>query len=279
MAAPYTNLEPSAADLGVIPTFNNNTPSLDSTVQFVYFFLFSIIVIAAFYRLIVAGVKRTVASEASIRASNDIFKQTTLGLLGVFSLFLILTLVNKDLVSGKIGLGGLTSSVSGVPQGTSGTQSTSPTTPSSPVGSGPWWDAIKEDPAVRSMLAGLPKGGIAVNKPVCSDPNKTSCTTVGGWPQSTKDMLVQLRSDCPGSITVTGGTEAGHYSHGPGKTPVDLSKTVAPCVKAFPKASFMPKRGGGADLCYPGEVYAKYGYVFCDEQGSDPHYHVFIPGR
>jgi hypothetical protein len=161
------------------------------------------------------------------------------------------------------------------------TKSTVASAPSIPKNNddGVGWDAIKNDTGVRSRLSSFPNGGVQVNKKVCTNPTQTSCTTVGGWPEETIAMLLQLRNTCSGSIVVSGGTEAGHSSHGPGKAPVDLSLSspggLEGCIRSFPKSSRTPKRGNGADLCFPGQVFEKFGYVFCDEAGSDRHWHVY----
>ena len=59
------------------------------------------------------------ASENAIRQSNEMIKKATLGLLGVFSLFLILFTINKGLVTGDIGLGSLRKGSTTTPSGTS----------------------------------------------------------------------------------------------------------------------------------------------------------------
>jgi hypothetical protein len=108
----YTSLEPTNLDsLGVsAPSFDAKAPvSTFATSSFVYSLFFTAIVMAAFYRYVIAGTLRMQASEQSIRLSNDIIKKVTLGLLGVFSLFLILVTVNEDMVSGTVGLDGLLS--------------------------------------------------------------------------------------------------------------------------------------------------------------------------
>jgi hypothetical protein len=149
------------------------------------------------------------------------------------------------------------------------TQSNTPPIPRTnddPVG----WDAIKNDATVRSELASLPNGGISVNKKVCIVPTQTSCTTVGGLPAETISMLKNLRSACSGTIMVTGGTEAGHKSHGPGKTPVDLSLHVPggleSCIRSFPT---------GPQVSFCKRTYVNFGYIFCDENLGIAHWHIY----
>ena len=108
MAISYTALEKdSLKPLGIdSPTFDGSA-SLYASSSFLYALCFSAIIGAAFYRYVIAGTLRMQASEGSIRQSNEVFKKVTLGLLGVFSLFLIIFTVNKDLLTGDVGLSAL----------------------------------------------------------------------------------------------------------------------------------------------------------------------------
>lgn len=67
----------------------------------------------------------------------------------------------------------------------------------------------------------------------CSDPNNSKCTSLEGIPASTIDNLINIKNTCGTSVTVTGGTETGHQSHGSGKSIVDLSwdESLAACMK------------------------------------------------
>lgn len=66
----------------------------------------------------------------------------------------------------------------------------------------------------------------------CSDPNNSQCTSLEGIPVRAVDDLIAVRKKC-GFITVTGGTETGHKSHGFGKPIVDLKwdTQIADCLK------------------------------------------------
>ena len=102
----YKLLEKSSFEaLGIQnQTFNSANVSFFATSSFIYTLLFSAIVGAAFYEYILVGVYRMEASESGIRKSNETFKRTTLGLLGVFSLFLIIFTLNKGLLTGNVDL-------------------------------------------------------------------------------------------------------------------------------------------------------------------------------
>lgn len=104
----YKLLEPSSfSSLGITKgaTFDGGSDtSFFSTSSFVYTLFFVAIIAAAFYEYILVGVYRMEASESGIRRSNETFKRTTLGLLGVFGLFLLIFTINKGLLTGDVGL-------------------------------------------------------------------------------------------------------------------------------------------------------------------------------
>lgn len=274
----YTLLEPGFSNsLGGNVSFNTNTePTFFTSTSFIYSLALTIILVTASFRYALAGVERMKASEEGIRESKAEFKRVTFGLLGVLGLWLVLFTVNKDMLTGDVGLSNLRSkpvSSGGAstvtPVNTGGGTSVTPTIPKNnddPTG----WKAISDDAAVRQGLRNLGNGGITVNKSVCLNPTQTSCTTVGGLPPETISMLTQLRNTCSGTITITGGSENGHSSHGIGKTPVDLSISspggLNDCIRAFPE-------GPTKNFCK--KTYTQFGYIFCDELYTTPHWHVF----
>jgi len=80
--------------------------------------------------------------------------------------------------------------------------------------------------AVRTALS-----GIGINAGPCA-PNQTrGCTNVAGLPQIAIDGLLALTKSSTGGcgcgLTITGGTEGGHATHGPGRAIVDLNPTSA----------------------------------------------------
>jgi hypothetical protein len=273
----YTSLEPSYLPAfsvgGTVPGF-----STDSAVSLLAStsFLFTLGIMVCFFvgglMYMRAGFIRLPASEQAIRKSNAEIKRITLGLIGVASLFVLIYTLNKDLLTGTVGFENLRSGTgTKAPIALPSTKTPTASQPSIPANNDDpkGWNAIKDDPAMRAQLASLPNGGITVSKSVCTNPTQTSCTTVGGWDPGTPTMLAQLRSTCSGGIAVTGGTEAGHKSHGPGLRPVDLSMNqpggLNDCIKSFPA-------GPSLGFCY--KTYQNFGYVFCDEISVPRHWHV-----
>ena len=273
MAVSYTSLEPGLeSNIGGGASFTTaNVPTLFTSASFVYTFAFVIIVVAASFRYAYAGGLRMQATEKGIQESKSEFKRVTYGLLGVFALWLILYTVNKDMLTGNVSLSGLkVQPIAGNNGGSlvvkpSTAAIDNPTIPKNnddPTG----WKAIQDDAVVRAQLKTI---DIGVNRLVCINPTQTSCTTVGGLPASTITMLTQLRGACSGTITITGGSEAGHSSHGPGKTPVDLS-IFSPGGLELCIRNFTP----GPALNFCKKTYTNFGYTFCDEIGV-AHWHVF----
>ena len=102
----YQALEPTiTSSLGTEPlSFDGSSVSFFTSTSFLYTLAFVVIVVAASYRYSVAGMLRMQATEEGIRKSKEEFKRVTYGLLGVFGLWLILATVNKDMLTGDVGL-------------------------------------------------------------------------------------------------------------------------------------------------------------------------------
>lgn len=144
-SASYVFLEGNVAkQLGVS---GNISDSFFATSTFIYTLLFVAIVVAAFYRYTLAGIWRMEASSTGIKKSNDELKRVSLGLLGVFTLFLILFTVNKGMLTGDVGLGALGknsgSYTGGTPNTRSGTTQNTTTNTATPSKSCSSPDSIK----------------------------------------------------------------------------------------------------------------------------------------
>ena len=76
--------------------------------------------------------------------------------------------------------------------------------------------------------------GVGINKPECSNAADTDCTSVYGLPGKTIQDIIAIKNGCNCDVVITGGTEAGHQSHGVGNPMIDLryNKTVADWIKA-----------------------------------------------
>ncbi len=223
-----------------------------------------------------AGVYRMQASEVGVRKSNDEIKRVTLGLLGVLSLFVILYTFNKDLLSGNVGLdglraaagksGGFVSGGGGDPGGGGATGSfPAPQTPSTNGTEDANWKALTGAGVVITSTTNQ-------RTPCTAEQLKQSsptCTSLVNMPQSVVSMLLQLKNTCGTTFQITGGTEPGHKTHGPGKAAVDVddnNELLNKCIEKFPKG---PTVGWG--FCTA--TYTNFGFIFCDEKGTS-HWHI-----
>jgi len=81
----------------------------------------------------------------------------------------------------------------------------------------------EDEAATRERLR---QAGIEINNPnPCTGSQVNGCTTVAGLPT---DLIIraltELKKECQCGLMITGGTEAGHRTHGPGKGIIDLKK-------------------------------------------------------
>jgi hypothetical protein len=253
---------------------------------------------AAFYRYAMAGIYRLEASENGVRKSNEAFRDATLGLLGVFLMFLIFFTFNRDLLSSDIGLSTLR-----VPPAT-GTVGGGTVTGSSAGGGGGGAPSgpLPTGACVRKTCtaADLPRvtgenhanvkkvlasGGITINRPnECKSIGEKGCTNVGGMPDEVITMLKKLKTACNCDVMVSGGTEWwSHSTHGPGVLAVDLR--IPKLANGTPNLSdglfsFIRSQptSGTSGNCH--SVHSWNGWRFCDEKdeitalSTDRHWHV-----
>lgn len=145
-------------------------------------------------------------------------KNSAIGILLIAASFIILQTINPDLLDIKL-------KIDASPTAQSGTQ-TGQLSAGSIAGRRMTDAEIAESNALRDRLEELPGGGIFTNAGPCERGQTTGCTNLNGLPQSAIDGLIELRRVCAGcSITITGGTEAGHKTHGVGMARIDLRDT------------------------------------------------------
>ena len=130
--------------------------------------------------------------------------------------------------------------------------------------------------------------GVYVNKNSCVPPNangvKNGCTNVDGLPSYTISFLKNLHNACNCTITITGGTENGHSSHGQSIPVFDLSRisTLNDFILNNSTLKHIPSFGAKLPSGQSVRFYKWYygGYWFTDETGGshDPHWHVCKQG-
>ena len=107
----YKPLEPnSLSSLGIAsPSFSGASPTFLATSTFIYMLLIALAVGGAFVQFVRIGGRMMMLepSESNNSATKKMTKNATLGLLGILCMFLFLFTINKDLVTGNVGLAGL----------------------------------------------------------------------------------------------------------------------------------------------------------------------------
>ncbi len=140
----------------------------------------------------------------------------------------------------------------------------------------------QEESAVRSQLS---QAGILVNRPdgcydregnqiryqLYSQLYSGGCTTVGSLPQNGINKVMDLKNNCSGcDITITGGSELGHKTHGPGRAVIDLRKNEA--LNSYITSKAKSKKQTNYGMKYT----MSDGSTYLDEvvKGGTPHWHV-----
>ncbi|MBP6888196.1 MAG: hypothetical protein KBC21_00690 [Candidatus Pacebacteria bacterium] len=271
------------------PSFTGDSPSLSVTTSLIATLFFMLIGGAAFYRYAMAGIYRLEASENGIRRSNEAFKGATLGVLGIFLMFLIFFTFNRDLLLSDVGLSSLEVDAPAAQTTTTTTTTNNTTTPPGPLPTGACvGDKRKgrqcgsEDlPRVvgandRQVREDLKASNIGVNVGACSSVGQSGCTNVGGMSPEIVSLIKSLKSACACNIVISGGTEWwSHTTHGPGALTVDLQIPKTNPL-SDPLYIFITKQPsiGGTNLCH--SRYTWSGWIFCDEKAgkSNRHWHI-----
>lgn len=295
----YILLEPSVSNLPVkLGASSNGKISIGNSIGDVTSFVFILLVTAS----LVGAVFMIMAGSFTRMTTDSIYKKTEgsekirraiYGLLAVLTMYLIILIINPDMLRKGLDLPSY--------------QTTTPTTPSIQINS----TTIPNNPVTvigdTTNRLTLKNAKIDINKDNCTQAQwgetKPSCTSLEELPQDTINMLVSLKSDCDKlggsncSITVTGGTEPGHKTHGKGLYPVDLSCSTngTPCstsdsvLNTFISTKLNKNNLsvgqivniGGQSVSYCNNIYGPYynNFFFCDENvlttGSGaPHWHI-----
>jgi hypothetical protein len=155
------------------------------------------------------------ANTSKMGSAKEIMQDALIGLVLALTSYLILYVINPDLVNLKL------PSVS-MP-GTSSTPSSSaPASVTPPAGT------YSHTEAVQALSS---KGISTSSSGNCNDQNNKTCTSLNGIPKATIEDVIRLKEGTGCPVTVTGGTEVGHKSHGTGLPVVDLSENT--CLEQY----------------------------------------------
>jgi hypothetical protein len=243
-----------------IPGFSTTDGNFCNYIVAVYKFGLWVIGICAMFMIMIGGYMYLVSggNTASMGKAKGIIVDAIVGLLLALSAYLIVYVINPDLVQIK----GICDTQSG--GGNDGDVDADDGDNDGDVdgnGNDNNIDSAKE----KANRQTLKDAGINVNRPnACTASKPTNCTDTGGLKDSTIQGLTDLKKECPECpMTVTGGSEGGHssrtqYSHGNGyKADLQLN----PTLNAHIEKNYTPAgtRSDGATLYKDskGNIYAK----------------------
>ncbi len=249
-----------------IPGQESTTGNLPGYVQAVLNATMMIIVLSAIFMVSIGGFLYLTSAGNTSRANQakGIITDAILGLILALTSYLILYIINPDLVTLRIS--SLSTSMSPTNSIPASSSPTGVAVPSTSTSSG---DTYTHADAVAALSA---KGIITTSSGSCSDPKRKECTSLEGIPKSTIANVIALKEKSGCSFNVTGGTETGHKSHGPGKPIVDVSE--APCLEEKfrgQKASLGSQYNIQSICADSNSREAAYG---CSYVEPAPHFHI-----
>jgi len=126
----------------------------------------------------------------------------------------------------------------------------------------------------------LHDNGVEVNNGPCTTGGTQGCTNIVGFPAEIPPRLIALKTSCVSSygsnclITVTGGTEGGHKTHGPGLPVFDLAPTTSlnAYFSTINKEAARPL--SGTRVALPSGGTATYENTGDNGRATAPHWHV-----
>ena len=260
IASAYTLLQPLPESSGDIVEIG-----LTDYLSWLYKFALGAVIFLAVLKIVIGGIYVIAggASEGAQSKGREMIEMALWGLLLAVCAYLLLNVINPDLVKGNFSLQPITierapatSSPTGVPSGFIIWPPGSP-----PAGT-------VSDTQARTDLANN-SNPISINKSDCVHVGQSNCTSLYGLPSSTVQDLKDLANDAGKSLTITGGTEYWlHSTHGPGKPIVDirfdpsLNSTINSWKSSGKIKSFQCERLGIQVSCTGGSTPDHFHVVF-----------------
>jgi hypothetical protein len=131
---------------------------------------------------------------------------------------------------------------------------------------------LAADAQVRKQLT---DAHIDINHEACTTDSITKgCTSLNGLPQTAVNGLISLKNDCPAcQVTVSGGTEGGHATHGVGDPVVDLQPSDS-LNKYLGYSSPNGNSSGHPTVVVKGNATYTYEDQGDNGRATAPHWHV-----
>ncbi len=185
----------------------NASSSLNGYIQLIYRFGLGIGGILAVGMIVWGSVLISISGSVDKeREGRDFITSALFGLVLLFGAYLLLNQINPSLV-----------------------QLMPPSAPFAPTPAVPGGQMSPDMYANNAAnLQTLQSAGVGVSSTGgCYDAYNAKCTSLADMPNNAINFLVGLKQACNCDVTVTGGTEVGHVSHGLNKPVFDLRTTSA----------------------------------------------------
>lgn len=231
------------------------TGNLATYLQNLYKFTFWAIGVAALFMLTVGGFMyvTSAGNTSRVETAKTIITDSLLGIIVALFAWLFLYVINPDLVEGLQ-----------LPN----TAPTGGTTPAPGTSPGATGGTLSHATAVAAL-----GGSITLSSSgSCSDQQNPSCTSLEGVPTKTVDWIKNLRDKSGCSLIITGGTEVGHKTHGPGLGSIDFGESN--CLGTFLQNNITKHNELGIQrICATTTWFSKVG-ASCTESAGAPHFHI-----
>lgn len=232
------------------------TGNLATYLQNLYKFTFWAIGVAALFMLTVGGFMyvTSAGNTSRVETAKTIITDSLLGIIVALFAWLFLYVINPDLVEGlqlanTAPTGGTTTPAPGTPPGATG-------------------GTLSHAAAIAALGSGITLSSSGN----CSDQKNPSCTSLEGIPATVIDRVKNLRDKSGCSLTITGGTEVGHRTHGPGLGSIDFSESN--CLGTFLQNNITKHSELGIQrICATTTWFSKVG-ASCTESYGAPHFHI-----
>ncbi|MDQ5961470.1 MAG: hypothetical protein QG581_391 [Patescibacteria group bacterium] len=214
---PATNPSFNYTLLEKIPGVDGTNLNLAAYLSAIYKLAIWIVGLCALFMFLIGAFMYmlSAANTSKMGSAKEIMQDALIGLVLALTSYLILYVINPDLVNLKLPTVSMPST-SSTPSGGA------PTSVTPPAGTYSHTEAVQ---ALSSKGIGTSSSGN------CSDQNNKSCTSLDGIPKATIEDIIRLKEGTKCPVTVTGGTEVGHKSHGTGLPVVDLSENT--CLEQY----------------------------------------------
>ncbi len=258
--------------------------SLPVLMRYLFSVGIAIVGLAALFMLVIGGATYLLSAgnTATMGSAKKIMIDAVMGLVLALGSWLLLYVINPDLIGIDENIELLTRispyAKQQVQSGAAaqGGSAAGGGATGSAVGGGSGYDLAEE----TARRADLSAANIDINKRPCRNAQDSDCTSIAGLPQKSLDSLIGLRGECANCvIVVTGGSEEGHASHGPGKDVFDLRVDGNLRSHFFLNGTqgVLPQFGNTSNATYWDITSGALQGARVVEEQNPPHFHVYWP--